>query len=244
MNDFVFSSIIIFMFSIIIWKFNQFDANFISIRVNQRQEHEFVPDRMEYLKKISGKFSRIYCNGTATYFSYSNYGYTADISVKHTPCNEKLILADFHECPNLDIIISRKCPERSYAYDGSVQAPLREGDSVVFFGYNKNMRGWTGILGGPFETESFFPSKLFNGQGIINIGEYVCFGDQLVGHSGCLVLNSVGGVGVAHNFEDRMVGIVPIKDVDNCFLQLAKKKLLQTIQNCNTTIIRPPTLKF
>jgi hypothetical protein len=68
-------------------------------------------------------------------FFYLNYGYAADITVKHVNCTEESILKDFYNFSNKwDTIISYGCPNNAYAYDGSMQAPIREGDTVVSFG--------------------------------------------------------------------------------------------------------------
>jgi hypothetical protein len=38
------------------------------IKLNQKYEHEFVLERISYLKMISGKFVKNYCRATATFF--------------------------------------------------------------------------------------------------------------------------------------------------------------------------------
>jgi hypothetical protein len=199
-----------------------------NVRRNQKLEHEFVLDRIGYLKNITGKLTRTFCKGSVTSFAYANYDYVADITVKHIECQEALISKEFHSCRGWDLMISFDCPKPSQAYDGRIRAPLREGDSVVSYGFNPHMRGWTGVLGGPYETIREVPIRPFNGMAEINAGEYVSYGDQLPGHSGALVINSVGAVGMAHtrNRDDRTVGIVPITEVDNCFKELVSKNLL------------------
>mmetsp|Transcript_4146 Transcript_4146/g.6207 ORF Transcript_4146/g.6207 Transcript_4146/m.6207 type:complete len:294 (+) Transcript_4146:54-935(+) len=228
-------------------KLDQFEGKLDQVVDIQRREHEFVPDRVEFLRSITGLFESPLCGESSTFFVMEYNHHVAEVTVSHLRCKRPEIYDYLSPCDNLDIAISTYCPRLNRSFDGTFMARLREGDPVVSFGFGVDVRSWTGIVGGPFEKGNDVDIH-FSGEAILNDNEFLALGDQFIGQSGGLVINSRGAVGVAHTFDrerKRVVGIVPFADVQSCFDKLIPRKAIKRVEECQgVQKVSPPTLDF
>ncbi len=112
---------------------------------------------------------------------------------------------------------------------------------MVAYGFHQSYQGWTGIISGSeFEKDYIYPS--FNGKASEHKGDFYVQGGQLKGHSGALVLNSKGAIGMAHTTDIQVplaVGVVPFENIQSCFLQHVQKLKFEV--DCPlTTALDPP----
>lgn len=212
--------------------------------VTALQEHNFVSDRVVYLKNRTSEFTHEACNSTATKFGMEYEGFVADVTVSHSKCSSAILL-DWVPCEGIDIALSKACPERSSVFPGRYGAELREADRIVLYGFGP-IRASVGIVGGAYEKTTFVQPP-FTGILTSKAGDFVAIGDQFAGQSGALILNTQGAVGVAHGYRagaQRLVLIVPLDDIQKCFRVAGAAGSIKRRVDCTSLVdfAPPPTM--
>jgi ElaB/YqjD/DUF883 family membrane-anchored ribosome-binding protein len=160
--------------------------------------HDFGSRRAALLENISSDI--VICNSSFTGHAVFLKGFFTVVAAKHfTPCENSE--TEWIKCENVDVAISRRCPETAIALDIDDSYELRLGDEVIGLGFASGaMQLWRGHLSRVVKEAS----------GVVSAGEYFIEGSfQEFGMSGGALLNGCGYQGESHAVKSVAVSLYP-----------------------------------